>query len=84
MAEYTSPIAGRGLTILRLGIRQWQVLRETRRQGSRFSLIFSHEVAHAGPRNSLVILSIGKYPWDKNRMKIGLMIAKRFMMNHLD
>lgn len=67
MAEYTpAPVASRGLVILRLGTGQWKVLRETRREGARFSLIFSHEVAHAGPRNSLVLLSIDKYPWDKS------------------
>src|SRR2546423_8223280 len=66
MAEYTPPpVAMRGLAILRLGTGQWKALRETRREGVRFSLIFSHEVAHAGPRNSLVLISINKYPWDK-------------------
>jgi hypothetical protein len=66
MAEYTSPMLGRGLTILRLGTREWKALRETRQQGNRFSLIFGHELARAGPRNALVLLSIGKYPWDTN------------------
>ena len=66
MAEYTSSILGRGLTILRLGTREWKALRETRQQGNRFSLIFGHELARAGPRNALVLLSIGKYPWDTN------------------
>jgi len=46
MAEYTPPtLAMRGLAILRLGTGQWKALRETRRKGVRFSLIFSHEVA---------------------------------------
>lgn len=66
MAEYTSPILGRGLTILRLGIREWKALRETRQHGNRFSLIFGHELARAGSRNALVLLSIGKYAWDIN------------------
>jgi hypothetical protein len=65
MAEYTPlAVARRGLAILRLGT-EWRVLQETRREGARFSLTFGHEVAHAGSRNSLVLLSVGKYTWDK-------------------
>jgi hypothetical protein len=67
MAEYTPPpVTNRGLAILRLGIRQWKKLRGTRRGGYRFSLTFSHEVARAAPRHSLVLLSIADYPWDED------------------
>jgi hypothetical protein len=60
------PIVSRNLSILRLSTRQWEELHDTRRGGSRFSLTFGHEIAHAGPRNSLVLLAIGSYAWDKN------------------
>jgi len=56
-------LARRGLSFLRLDDEEWAELEGTRLSGSRFSLIFPHQVARSGKKDALALISVeGKNP----------------------
>lgn len=62
-------LALRGLSLLRLTHDQWIALEGTRFRGSRFSLIFPHNVARRGKSKTLVLVVIGSEP---SELRLGL------------
>ena len=67
-------LAQRRLSFLRLSAVEWEYIKGSRHQGTRFTLNFPHEDAKAGRPNSLVIIEVLT---DRPHLRLGIIRSKQ-------